>query len=291
MISIFSGILLFVAPLTPTSAQDKGPDKSPAPREQYQALLKAFQTASSAGGVLTDAERMKFVGQVYKHRYGLAQKFLELAEKHPTDPVALDALIQATWLVNNMLWPAELVGKDRASAKALAQLERDHIGSDKLGSVCERIAGGFAKEYEPFLRSVLAKSPHRSVQAQACLGLAHYLSSRVQRIDLVKEDRELAKDFADLFGKEYLEQLLKQNAVTAGKEAEALLENALEKYGDVKIYTGTVAQKAKAELFEIRHLIVGKTAPDIEGVDQDGKKFKLSDYRGKVVLLDFWHQQ
>ncbi|HMC67040.1 MAG TPA: TlpA disulfide reductase family protein [Gemmataceae bacterium] len=32
----------------------------------------------------------------------------------------------------------------------------------------------------------------------------------------------------------------------------------------------------------------GDTAPDIEGVDIDGKPLKLSDYRGKVVLLDFW---
>ena len=32
----------------------------------------------------------------------------------------------------------------------------------------------------------------------------------------------------------------------------------------------------------------GTAAPDIEGEDSDGKKFKLSDYRGKVVLLDFW---
>ncbi len=32
----------------------------------------------------------------------------------------------------------------------------------------------------------------------------------------------------------------------------------------------------------------GKTAPDIRGVDADGKEFQLSDYRGKVVLLDFW---
>jgi cytochrome oxidase Cu insertion factor (SCO1/SenC/PrrC family) len=31
-----------------------------------------------------------------------------------------------------------------------------------------------------------------------------------------------------------------------------------------------------------------KTAPDIAGVDADGKTFHLSDYRGKVVLLDFW---
>lgn len=35
-------------------------------------------------------------------------------------------------------------------------------------------------------------------------------------------------------------------------------------------------------------LEVGDLAPDIEGTDIDGKKFKLSDYRGKVVLLDFW---
>jgi cytochrome oxidase Cu insertion factor (SCO1/SenC/PrrC family) len=33
---------------------------------------------------------------------------------------------------------------------------------------------------------------------------------------------------------------------------------------------------------------VGQPAPDIDGTDQDGKSFKLSDYKGKVVLLDFW---
>ena len=35
-------------------------------------------------------------------------------------------------------------------------------------------------------------------------------------------------------------------------------------------------------------LNVGDPAPEIEGEDLDGKKFKLSDYRGKVVFLDFW---
>jgi peroxiredoxin len=32
----------------------------------------------------------------------------------------------------------------------------------------------------------------------------------------------------------------------------------------------------------------GKPAPDIRGVDAEGQSFRLSDYRGKVVLLDFW---
>jgi hypothetical protein len=32
----------------------------------------------------------------------------------------------------------------------------------------------------------------------------------------------------------------------------------------------------------------GNRALEIDGEDADGQSFKLSDYRGKVVLLDFW---
>jgi thiol-disulfide isomerase/thioredoxin len=33
---------------------------------------------------------------------------------------------------------------------------------------------------------------------------------------------------------------------------------------------------------------VGNPVPEIEGADLDGKKIKLSSYRGKVVLFDIW---
>ncbi|MGY8749388.1 MAG: peroxiredoxin family protein [Pirellulales bacterium] len=33
---------------------------------------------------------------------------------------------------------------------------------------------------------------------------------------------------------------------------------------------------------------IGELAPEIEGTDLDGVAFKLSDYRGKVVMLDFY---
>ncbi len=33
---------------------------------------------------------------------------------------------------------------------------------------------------------------------------------------------------------------------------------------------------------------IGQPAPEITGKDLDGTAFKLSDYRGKVVMLDFW---
>ena len=48
------------------------------------------------------------------------------------------------------------------------------------------------------------------------------------------------------------------------------------------------ARRATGFLFELDHLQVGMQAPDFEATDQEGQKFKLSDYRGKVVLLDFW---
>ena len=68
-------------------------------------------------------------------------------------------------------------------------------------------------------------------------------------------------------------------------------KKAAAKYRDVKMpWGGPVGEQANAELFEIRHLTVGKTVADIDGKDQDGKPFKLSDYCGKVVLLYFWSE-
>jgi hypothetical protein len=275
--------------LSVAAVEAKGLDDEVPPAEKYRALRKEYDRASSSGVPLTDAERLKFIGVAYKHRYALAQKFLALAERHPKDPIALDALIQAVWQVNGTPWPVELVGEDAARAKAFELLQRDHIGSDKLGPLCQRVSYGFCKEYETFLSTVLAKNPHTEVRATACLSLGHFLNGRLLRLDLCREQPQLAQEFAALFGKEYFAELRRQKRETALRNIEAIFEQAADMYSDVRLQGGeTVAEQAKTQLFEIRHLSVGKDAPDIEGEDQNGKRFKLSDYRGKVVLLDFW---
>jgi hypothetical protein len=265
-------------------------DNPPTPAEQYKALFEEHRRASSSGSAMTDAERLKFVGRAYQRRNELSKKLLELAEKYPNDPVALDALIQAVWQVNNIPWPVELVGQDASTrAKVFAIIHRDHIRSDKLGPLCQRVSYGYGKDYEDFLRAVAATNPHKIVQATASLSLAHYLNNRLQRIDLCREQPVRAKEFAELFGEEYFAALQRQDRGKVLKEVETTLEQTIAKYGDVKLPSDdTVAERANAELFEIRHLSVGMETPDIEGVDQDGKQFKLSDYRGKVVLLDFF---
>jgi hypothetical protein len=289
MNSTATGLLILMLSLLVAAGESKSHDNPPTPAQQYEALRKESDRASGSSIPLTDAERIKFIGRAYSHRYALGVKFLELAEKYPGSSIALDALTQAVWQVNGTPWPVELVGEDKARGKAFQLILRDHIRSDKLGPLCQRVSYGFCKEYETFLRAVLAKNPHTTVQATACLSLGQYLNIRLQRIDLCKEQPQLAKEFAELFGKEYFEELQKQDRDKAVKEIEAIFEQAAAKYVTLNLPDqGNVAERAQAELFGIRNLIIGKQAPEIEGDDQDGKRFKLSDYRGKVVLLDFW---
>jgi hypothetical protein len=285
------GALLVVLGLA--AAGDRGGGEPVTPAQQYRALLKEHQDApEDLSKARTAEERKKVVARLR----ALPQRFLELAQKHPKDPVALEALIQTVAVVNGTAFPAG--GKDSPGHAALTILLRDHVRSDKLGPVCQQVVFGFHKSHETFLRAVLEKNPHREVQALACLSLAQFLNDRLHRLDLLdsQDKPDMANRYHRVFGKEYVEALRRQDRPKVVREVETLFEKA-EKYGDVKIPVvffgpgGTVGEKAKAELFQIRHLSVGKGAPDIEGEDQDGKRFRLSDYRGKVVLLDFWQRQ
>lgn len=47
-------------------------------------------------------------------------------------------------------------------------------------------------------------------------------------------------------------------------------------------------RRAKKRLAESGPPQVNKLAPEISGKDLDGKVFKLSDYLGKVIVIDFW---
>ena len=70
---------------------------------------------------------------------------------------------------------------------------------------------------------------------------------------------------------------------TAEAEAKALLVRLVEEYGDTPW-----GMRARGEMVSPEDLLPGKVAPDFMGETIDGHQFKLSDYRGKVVVLDFY---
>jgi len=51
---------------------------------------------------------------------------------------------------------------------------------------------------------------------------------------------------------------------------------------------GPYAARARGTITRLTKLQIGMVAPDFATADVDGNKFSLSDFRGKVVVLDFW---
>ncbi len=280
---IWTGILVLFLSLSPTAGAQT-------PDEQFQAILKEFNTEGYAlRQATTDEERNKIVVRVEK----LTSRLMELAEKNRGEPIAMDALVQVAvhemWMENNTPHPGR--GQDSPEIPAIKILLRDHAQSDKAGEACRRLSYSFRKECETFIRRVLEVNPHRTERGMACLRLAQHLNNRVQKIDLLEEQPEMAKRYDGLFGKEYVAGLRRRDRAKAIKEVESVFERAVREYGDVQLtYGGLVGERAASELYEIRSLAVGMPAQEIEGDDQEGIRFKLSDYRGKVVLLYFWSE-
>src|SRR5262249_11937249 len=170
MSRIVGGLLAFALGLSLVAAENRAQDQPSSPSEQYKAILKESQDRHNAsykefvasapkGREPSDEQRMAFVGRAYKIKYEQAPKLVELAEKYPKDPISLDALIEAVGQVNTVPWPVELVGRDEARPRAFALLQRDHLRSDRLGPLCERISYGFCAGVVTFLRAVLGKDP------------------------------------------------------------------------------------------------------------------------------------
>jgi hypothetical protein len=145
---------------------------------------------------------------------------------------------------------------DGASAQqAVEALTSRYIQSESLADLANALR--YARLSPPakastYLQLIIAQSPHKSVRAQATCTLAY----------------TMLEDGA---------------GQSARAEAHDLFEQVISQYGDTK-----AAKQAERALFEMDHLQIGMTAPDIEATDVDGNAFKLSDYRGKVVVLDFW---
>jgi thiol-disulfide isomerase/thioredoxin len=80
----------------------------------------------------------------------------------------------------------------------------------------------------------------------------------------------------------------KAAAATLAGEVEAQLKQAKTQYGDVAFGDTTIGKQADNKIDQLRHRSLGKVAAEITGEDIDGKKFKLSAFKGKVVVLYFW---
>jgi hypothetical protein len=144
-----------------------------------------------------------------------------------------------------------LLGEDpRELKRVVALLIAEHVGSPALVELPDH-----TNDPET-LRALVADSPHERVRGTALLAL----------------------------GRRLLESKLDSDK----REGRDCLEAVRGEYGELAHRGSTFGQVVERDFYELDHLQVGMAAPDFEADDENGVKWKLSDYRGKVVVVDFW---
>ena len=170
-------------------------------------------------------------------------------------PMSHSALEAALWIMKN--------SPDGPQVESAADVIIDHhIESAELRTLPTDLRRFRHASMQRVLEALVENNPDQQIRGNACFTLA-----------------VLQNEKAD-FGRDELAKV----------EAENLFERIMRDFGQV-IWMGRgsneLAALAQPALDELHHFSIGNVAPDIEGEDLDGRRFKLSDYRGKAVVLLF----
>jgi hypothetical protein len=240
---------------------------------ELDAATKTFREAIAAAK--TDEERRAIHGP---DPSAYVLRVWEIVREDPRDATALEAL---TWLVEDSRSP-----QDRD--QALAAIARDHRESADLAPLCARL-GGDQQIGTELLELIASSNPDRKVRGAALYAVAGH---RIESARAARKLRGPADDQVEGYkrwlGHDRAAELAKTDPAALEEDAQRTLDRVVREFGDVPWRDGTLGSRADADLRELRDLVVGKEAPEIAGEDLDGVPFRLSDYRGKVVLLDFW---
>lgn len=222
--------------------------------------LCVHQTAAAADDKGARRERFEMLEKEYDKRNldlpatAFSKKFLALAKEQPTDEVALDAMV---WVIENHDPDEPPTQLD----EALKLIGKHHAKSPRLKSLMSFLLDANSTQVLPLLQILAEKGGDRDVR-----GLASFFVANTQ---YAMYDGSDEKTLAAI---------------------QAQFERVKKDYGNVRLEGSdrTIGKLADTQLYEIKYLQPGKVAPDFEGTSQAGKKLKLSDQRGKVVMLVFW---
>lgn len=219
-------------------------------QDSYDELLEAYQAAEDTWRqALRDAEDSKARKAIRE-----AHPAAEFAERFAGVTAAGDG--------RGLLWELGVVrylgytkSKERKAREQelLGTLVEEHCGAEWFNQVLPEIAKRRRdlgpEKLEAFLRRVGERSRHPEVQSEALFTLA---------------------------------QIWGRDEETREKSLE-LLADIAERFAETEF-----GRQAQDELFRLQNLVEGALAPDFEATTFDGTAFRLSDHRGKVVVLDFF---
>ncbi len=271
MISIKPYVMAWlVVCLVATDARAQSTGTSPSsPLSDFRALKKEFDAAEIAFRDVMRArlQKSKAEGKRFYVPFEetpparFAARFLAFAETHPDDPAAFDALERA------VLGSFE----DRTIRdRTLQRLRAAYVTDPRIKRVVPPLVISPDRESNELVYEIIARNPDREIRILAYKSLIHQCEQAIQFAERVRADESLRSEIEANEGKSYLERSLSR-----GDRAKT----------DLAGYT-RIARELYGERFP--DLSIGALAPDLAGRTLDDRDVKLSDYRGKVVVLDIW---
>ena len=206
-------------------------------------------------------------------RQKYASKFQELAENSSNREVQAEALVHVIRL--------QPVGRSEQQINSLLEdyVECRVFDQTTIQQILLR-KDGIAQT-----KKLLKENSNQRVQVVAKFELAQHI---LQLLETRKEIQAQEKVDADALAR-VNQQLQKRSDSEIEKEAVELLRTvANDDQGLMDENSMRLKDISGAIVFSLEHLRVNKPAPEIIGKDIDGKELKLSDFRGKTVLLSFW---
>jgi thiol-disulfide isomerase/thioredoxin len=280
--------------------------KSATPREQYETLIKEHDAACEAWKksnpiVPTDSPLWS---QWYdtNPEHGLGPRLFRFAETHPGDPAAVSALLRILAINPSAreqgVYPIYLRARDL--------LIRDHLLDPVVVKTLLARPTPIALGMEPYFRALIARTTDHETLGRACMALVQCDEARSRLaarpfFDYPEPRPERVAATAHLNSRihpDYVRSIRETDQDALDDEIETLLERVAREFSDVPFLraemqakrkeTRSLADYAKEKLTAIQTLGVGQVAPEIVGKGLDGRPLKLSDFRGKVVMLVFW---
>jgi S1-C subfamily serine protease/thiol-disulfide isomerase/thioredoxin/tetratricopeptide (TPR) repeat protein len=175
-------------------------------------------------------------------------RLLAIASDDAPPETRREALAQACEMIR-------ITAKPSASAREVLTKLEAFVGHREMTDAALNLGNNTSDEAVAFLQRLINENPHAAVKAAACYSLAIVLA------------RKGGWNQAEIV---------------------ALLDRCITEFPSVRVRRQLLKELATPLRAEWKHLNVGCYAQNISGEDLQGQKFDLTEFRGKVVFLDFW---
>lgn len=262
---------------------------------QMQALRKAVEDAHVISQTATNDNDAKFRNTYYHLIETNLPQIFELAKKDPASETAFEML---SWIALNGVFERGPIWTNRVQSIGL--LAKYQATNTNVGPLCGFIGHKWIWRWREmpvvaFLQAVAKDNPARANRAQAIFSLGCLNFTKAENLAEFEQWGKVPFYATTIARFDTTDLAQWGESKPAADEAERQFEDIVANYADCRDLRPRgskepllLKSEAETELFDLLHLSPGRVAPDIEAENIDGKKFKLSDSRGKITVLIFW---